>query len=193
MLEARFEILTGVPARGPLPRWIPEPWRRTGREGCVVRFFRSDGGSWIGNFRPGSLSFSDAFPHPDGRHVLVVAAGEAYLVDPDGGVGRALGGMPVSAAWLIEGSRDLLCEVLELAFYRLGADGIVWHSRPITWNGFDDLAVGPDRVSGQAWSPSAHASYPFSIDLRTGHTTGGVPDLPDLEWEMLAASELESF
>lgn len=158
----------------------------------MVRFLQSDGGTWIGNFRPGSLSFSDALPHPDGRHVLVFAGGEPYLVDPDGGVGAALGGMPVSAAWAIEGSVDLLCEVQELAFLRLGRDGIVWHSRRITWDGFDSLTVGPDRVWGVAWSPVADASYPFSIDLRTGRTSGGAPDVPDLQWEILADSEPES-
>ena len=101
-------------------------------------------------------------------------------------------GIWASGVWPIQGSADLLVEVSELAFLRLGAKGVVWHSRRVTWDGFANVQVKGERVSGEAWSPIAEDHFPFSIDLVTGQTTGGAPDAPDSYPEMLSGPGPES-
>lgn len=45
-----WEVLTGLPGDGPIPYHFhlghPSPWA----EGLVVRFWKADGSSWVGNF-----------------------------------------------------------------------------------------------------------------------------------------------
>jgi hypothetical protein len=57
-------------------------------EGLVVSFdpYRSE--SWIGNFQPGagrsvSGGWEGVLEHPNGQHLIVVARGQAYVVDPE--------------------------------------------------------------------------------------------------------------
>jgi len=75
--SARWEVLDGLPAYGPMS----EPFSTTGqgmhREGLVDRFFPPTG-SWVGNFQRGLSSLDEVFAHPDGRHVVVVAGGTGY-------------------------------------------------------------------------------------------------------------------
>lgn len=190
-VDADFEILNGLPATGPLPRWIPADWRRSGREGFVVRFRKAGGSEWTGNFRPGHHSCFEVFPHPSGMGYLVFAGGPTYHVESETEAAEELE-MWASGVWPIQASADLLVEVSELAFLRLGAEGVVWHSRRVTWDGFANVQVDAQRVSGEAWSPIAEDLFPFSIDLVTGHTTGGAPDVPDSYPEMLSGSGPES-
>jgi hypothetical protein len=185
-LKEQFEVLPGLPTDGPLPRWIPESWKRTGREGVVVRFTPEKQPPWTGNFRPGPTALSTAVPHPNGQDTLVVAGGNAYLVNIELGLAELLDTSPISGCWRVDGGPELLLEAQGLAFFRLGADGIVWHTRRISWDGFQNVTVGPFSVTGQAWSPLTQEFHPFIVDLETGRVTGGAPQVPHQEWERLA-------
>ena len=78
-----FEILPGLPASGEWAVPFPQDPRGSFREGLVVRFFdEADGTSWVGNFRQSFRGSDLVTRHPDGHHVVVVAGGEGYLVDP---------------------------------------------------------------------------------------------------------------
>ena len=71
----RYDVLPGLPPYGPLPELFSETGSDTHREGFVVKFFPDASEAWVGNFQPGITSFRGAFPHPDKRHVVVVAGG----------------------------------------------------------------------------------------------------------------------
>lgn len=179
MVSTRYEILDGLPSSGPVPRWIPDSWRRRGAEGVVLRFHPQQGPPWVGNFRPGMTHCTVVLPHPNGADLFVVAGGQPYVVNPDNGAAHASRGVVVSALWPIEGSPDLLVERQGQEFFRLGRDGVAWHTRRLSWDGFEDVHVGANRVWGQAWSPANQAWHPFSVDLDTGRATGGAPGLPE--------------
>ncbi len=185
----RFEVLAGLPSTGPLPRWIPESWRKSGREGYVVRFFPSHGDAWVGNFKPGIDSAFGVYPHPDGSRLLVVSGGDLYAVDVDTGV---VNEMDQWASQVLElsGSTDLVMELSGLAFYRLGAEGVVWHTRRISWDGFRSVRIDDGEIRGEAWSIE-NEFVPFCVDVRTGRSSGG-PQVPDSYKEVLAEPDEES-
>ena len=68
-----------------------------------------------------------------------------------------------------------------LGFLRLSADGVMWRSRRISWDGFSELRLEGQRLFGQAWSPFGDAWLPFELDVRTGETEGGSYIGPPME------------
>src|SRR5919201_1627458 len=42
----------------------------TGQEGFVVEIYPETAAAWVANFKPGSSSFSVAYPHPNGRDLV---------------------------------------------------------------------------------------------------------------------------
>ena len=186
-MATSFELLPGLPSSGPLPRWVPADWVRTGREGLVVRFRPETADPWVANFAPGLGGWSGVVSHPNGHDLLVVAGGDPYRVDGESGVieeHEYLG--PVFAVWTVPGSADLVVNVQGLAFLRLGPEGVIWHSRRLSWDGFRNVAIDSEHVSGDAWSPVSSTYYPFSIDIASGRSLGGAPEVPDQAWEDLA-------
>lgn len=178
-------LLDGLPAYGPLAIGFPDEWGKLGREGIVVRF-ASGSGEWSGNFRPGLNGLTSVGPHPNGRDVLVIAQGDLWVVDP--GQRSAELVLPAIASALPASDPDgwiFNCQGLALA--RLTAKGVLWHTRRLSWDGFDRLRVAGDDVTGEAWSPLDDQWHPFRVDIRTGRSTGGSFSDSDSEhWERLA-------
>ena len=177
-----FKELAGLPATGPMAVPFPSAW--VGREGKVVEFHTA-AGSWVGNFRPGLGGIDAAHACPDGRHVLVVAAGDAWMVDAERQQANVI--LPaVDASMEVPGSSDLILSRQGLALVRLEGSRVIWHSRRISWDGFDDLRIEGARIVGQAFDPMKEAWVPFAVDLRTGASEGGSypVELGD-SWEQL--------
>src|SRR3954465_5234694 len=76
-------VCAGLPAYGPLAVPFPIEFGQLGREGLVVEFQTEAGARWIGNFKPGIGGVSQTVDHPDGRRVIVLSAGDAWVVDPN--------------------------------------------------------------------------------------------------------------
>jgi hypothetical protein len=74
-------ILKGLPPYGPMPTAFPREWGVLGREGTVVEF-NSEEGVWVGNFQPGLGGLQFAGLHPNGLDVVVIAAGDLWIVNP---------------------------------------------------------------------------------------------------------------
>jgi hypothetical protein len=73
------ELLDTKPMSGDYPERY---YGRTGRINTWVRFEPSGADAWVGVFPNGSVAYySAAVPFGDGRHVLVIAQGQGYLVD----------------------------------------------------------------------------------------------------------------
>ncbi len=77
-----FEVLPGLPAVGPYPDQFAPEGRPTHSEGFVVRFIPELGDSWVGNFQRCLSSFDEVVPHPNEMDLLVIAGGQAYVIDP---------------------------------------------------------------------------------------------------------------
>ena len=182
-LNAMFHLtlLPGLPAYGPMPTAFPVEWGRLGREGKVVEF-KTDVGTWVGNFKPGLGGINLAGMHPNGRDAVIIAAGDLWVVNPDTRVGQLL--LPaIDAAMEVQEPTGWIFSWQGLALVRLGSLGIVWHTRRLSWDGFDQLRVDQGEVKGLAWSPDDQW-HPFCVDLGTGRSTGGSFGSEDSEgWE----------
>src|SRR2546428_180401 len=79
----RFRVLPGLPATGAWAEQFSETGSGKHSEGFVVEFFPEMNPSWVGNFQPGLTSYNAVLQLPSGRLVIVVAGGQAYVIDPD--------------------------------------------------------------------------------------------------------------
>lgn len=74
-----------------------------------------------------------------------------------------------------------------LALTRHGPSGLLWHTRRLSWDGFDQLEVGDGEVTGLAYSAIGDGWVSLRVDLKTGRSTGGSYFEGDSEkWERLA-------
>src|SRR5689334_22395554 len=185
--EHRFRILPGLPPYGPPARPFPENWGRTGREGFVVEFQPGTPEAWVANFRPGYFpAIQRVFAHPNDRDVVVIAGGDVWIVEPGEHRAHQIEGA-VDGVWEVKGPPGLVFSRQGLALSRLGREGIVWHTRRLSWDGFDEVRIEGDELRGLAWSPVEDRSFPFTVDLRTGRSQGGSFSDSDMEgWERLA-------
>lgn len=178
------KLLAGLPVYGPLATAFPTEWGRRGREGVVVEF-TADVGAWVANFKPGLAGMTFAQFHPNQHDAIVVAAGDLWVVDPDRRTAELL--LPaINAALEVESPDGWVFDRQGLAVVRFGPDGIVWHTKRLSWDGFDQLRIVDDEVTGFAWDPEG-TWYPFRVDIRTGRSIGGSFSDEDIErWERVA-------
>ena len=167
-----WRILPGLPPYGKRAISVPERWGMTGQEGLVVEFGIAAAEPWVVNFRRGYLSLDAVRKHPNGKHVLVIAGGDAWFVAPQL---RRIEQFerPIDGIWEIPGSDDLVFSSQGLAFLRLGASGIIWHTRRLSWDGFDQLPIVAGKLEGLSWTPLGDEWLPFKVDPLSGKSLGG--------------------
>lgn len=171
-----FEVLPGLPAYGPLPKLISQTGSPVYREGFVVRFLPGAEGEWVGNFQRGFCSFDDVCMHPDGKHVLVISGGAAYVIDPASqSVTQSFGG-DFESCTPLPGSCGLLLSN-PLGIELIGPQGRAWQTRRLACDGLRVLGVSADEVFGEArhFDDSWHA---FRVGLSDGQASGGAYDGP---------------
>ncbi len=166
-----FEVLTGLPPYGPQAEAFSATGQGLHREGLVVRFVDSRGRDWIGNFQPGLGGISDAVQHPDGRHILVVAGGQGYIVDPNERASRQYFGGDVQDILPVPDFGVLIGNALW--FEAIGSAGTLWTSGRISWDGMQGLAIDGRILRGESWDALTDRWVPFELDLVTGCWNGG--------------------
>lgn len=171
--EAPWEVLDGLPVYGPMAVPFSATGRGTHRQGLVVKFHTAVG-TWIGNFQPGSSSRNQVFRHPDGRHVVVLAGGTAYVVDPETRTLLHQFSAEIEHVLIIP-ERDLVVLGNGLWLEALAADGTSWRSPRLSWDGMRNVTFSEGSVRGEAYSPEGPdgAWYPFEVDVSSGVATGG--------------------
>ncbi len=174
---ARFRVLPGLPATGPLPEQFSDSGQGKHREGFVVEFEPSDGASWIGNFQPGyAQGYSQVILHPDGQRLLVIAGGTAYVVDPETRELIATFGGGVEIV-LADEERHQLIIGNGLWFEAVTASGMRWRSRRLSWDGIQNVRIDGSALRGEAWNLSDWSE--FTVDLQTGDVVGSSYNGPD--------------
>lgn len=178
-------LLPGLPAYGPPPPAFPAEWGRLGREGVVVEFI-TEGGSWVGNFQPGLAGLELVGVHPNQEDAVVIASGDLWVVSPTKRSAELL--LPaIDAALKVRDPEGWVLSRQGLALARLGPQGVIWHTRRLSWDGFDQLGVAGGEVTGLAWSPIDERWHPFRVELCSGRSVGGSFSDDDTEvWERLA-------
>jgi hypothetical protein len=180
-------ILPGLPAYGPLATCFPTDWGGSCREGTVVEF-KADNFSWVGNFQPGIGGIELADVHPNKHAAVVVSCGNLWVVDP---VQRTASfALPaIDAAIPVRDPDGWLFSRQGLAIARFGPQGLSWHTKRLSWEGFDQVHVVGDELTGLAFDPMADCWLPFRVDIRTGRSSGGTYLLDGTltdGWEQLA-------
>ena len=161
-----FEILAGLPSSGPMPVQFTYGDKRTHSEGLVVAFGNDGARSWVGNFQCAIGVASGVFAHPDGHHVVVIAGGEGYIVDPATRELTATFGGGINEVWPMTVMGALVFDDSGVAFSALGARGWQWRTKRISWDGFDALVLTGKQLGGQAWDAIAQRWLPFRLILQ---------------------------
>jgi hypothetical protein len=148
--------------------------------------FRSGADVWVGRFGLGPGGMVMARPHPNQRDVVVISGGDLWIVDPITRSGTCLAPV-ISSAIEVQDPDGWVFSRQDIALMRFGPRGIIWHTKRLSWDGFDGLVIEGDEITGLAWGLGDGPGCPFRVDLRTGRATGGgVPDEHAFEYESLA-------
>jgi hypothetical protein len=177
--------LPGLPTSGPLATAFPAEWGRLAREGVVVEFTTASG-SWTGNFRRGLTRFDWVADHPNGKDVLVIAGGDLWVVAPDARTATLELSVIVGAIECRDPS-GWIFDRQGIALARFGPKGMLWRTRRLSWDGFDELRIDAGQLTGRAWSPLDDGWHAFRVDVRSGRSVGGSYELDDRDrWESIA-------
>ena len=180
ILTMTFRKLPGLPPYGPQALSFPDQWGLGAREGFVVEFTSDEGDTWVGNFQPGIAGVDELLSHPNGRDVIVISNGALWIVNPTTRAASEIASAMIDY-WRVSDPDGYVFNNQGLSFIRMSARGVVWNSRRISWDGFSNLRLEDDRLSGSAWTPIDDAWLPFMLDLRTGRVEGGSYNGPDME------------
>jgi hypothetical protein len=92
----------------------------------------------------------------------------------------------VDALWQLDDSDDLILSCSGLHFVRLGQNGVLWHTRRLSWDGFVEVRLTRESIEGMACYPQREEPKAFRVDLQTGRSSGGSYSEEDSEgWERL--------
>ena len=169
----RFEIRPGLPAYGPRAINFTIRGEREHREGLVVRFYPRQSEPWTGNFIGGMTTCTAVLEHPNKTDVIVIAQGEACIVDPDN---RAIRVRIAGDVVQVIHARSLGLLVFQgmTDFKAIRADNSGWRSPRISWDGFRNIKVRDSELFGEAYTPVQDGWVPFKLDLLTGHCADGI-------------------
>jgi hypothetical protein len=146
---------------------------REHREGLVVRFYPTASEPWVGNFFGGMNAYNAVLDHPNETYVIVVAQGEACIVDPERRAVLDRMAWDTEQVISVPSLRSVIFQRLT-DFIAVGADNSGWLSPRISWDGFRNVEVRETDLLGEAYSPVSDAWAPFRLDLLTGHCTDGI-------------------
>ncbi|MDP9899713.1 hypothetical protein [Variovorax ginsengisoli] len=165
-------ILPGLPGVGPPPRQFSATGLGMHSEGLVVEFGSAESWCWIGNFQPGMTKFSAIYADTESLEANVFAGGRGYRVNVESGELIAeFGGDIESVVEILNGEALLLCSSIGFELHRR-AGGVIWRSRRVSWDGFRNLSIHVNKLTGEAWmfDDSWHS---FTVVLETGAVEGG--------------------
>jgi hypothetical protein len=175
------EVLTAPPLIAPARQFM-YPMRIAGEEDAMQRgalqllVKPASGGSFLATcalgFRDKSLPTGlFACPAPD--DMLAVAGGYAYLVNtatPEKCVHLPLRPVAQIVSAIEEG-------LLLLAGFHtvaaVGANGLLWETAKLSWEGVRLGGVRDGKLHGEGWNMQTDREVPFVVDLQTGSHEGG--------------------
>jgi hypothetical protein len=169
----RFEILPGLPPYGPMALSFTKKGASEHREGLVVRFHPKESASWVGNFIGAPTGFTTVLDHPNERDVIVVAQGDACIIDPGHCAVRDRIAADVQSTYSLP-SLGMVVLQRSTDFTSIRAYGTGWQSPRISWDGFRNISVSDTRLSGEAYTPVGDEWEPFTLDLLTGSCADGI-------------------
>lgn len=183
--EADIVTISSDDDSGSLPTFcypgaLPEAWV----PGIAVRVMPSLGGSWIGYFQEGNMTPHGAqlcCAHPDGRRLVVVSRGAAYVVSMADPTDWEELSMLAVIGYCVAPAEQVLVLYDHMQLLGLCADGLIWSTPILSWDGIRSVEVINGTVIGEGWDASTSKYVPFSVDVRTGASSGGAAPPSDYE------------
>lgn len=168
MGEKSYEILNGLPPYGPM--WFPIGNPKLTTEGFVVRFYRDDGSSWVGNFDlgHGSLDFVEKLSFDN--LLLVISQGAAYLINPNYEKEVKSLGFDFNKIITDESNRVILVGSTDITIIELTGD--LWTSDSISYDGIEVERVENDIIHGKVFSME-DTEIDFTLNLNSKKLNGG--------------------
>ncbi len=136
-----------------------------------MRFRPGASAPWIGNFQPGSFGgWQGLLDHPNGMHVIVVARGQGYVVDPE--AHQLVSRLDRIASHVVPlPALDAIAISDGCFFDAINKDGIWWRSARLSWDEIRNIQIDGTTLRAESSIPTAHGDEwaPFTLDLTTGH------------------------
>jgi len=143
-------------------------------EGYVVRFYKSDGTSWVANFKSGWTNFSGIYDFPEFKRTVVFAFGQCYIMADDEQTPVKAFGVGFTNVYKAHDKILIAPDQTDFTVIEIGSDNI-WHSERISWDGFAELKFDGDFITGLAFEPTSDDGEwkSFSFNYRTKEIIGG--------------------
>ena len=162
-----FEALADFSATESLPEHFSLYDAGMDGEGFLVRFHSEPSGTWIGSFQCGLSGLSTVRMHPNGKHALVIAGGNGYVIEVETKQAiERFGGMILEVLPIPDGSDLIFAEQVRLE--RFGPNGVVWRSERLSWDGFRAMRIEEDVVFGESYTPLGDSWTSFTVKLSDG-------------------------
>ncbi|MBW4037767.1 MAG: hypothetical protein HIU91_02635 [Acidobacteria bacterium] len=177
----RARILTSPPLIAPArqfvyPLYVPGEDDAMGRGALLLDIKPANAPNFLATcalgFRDPTLP-TGIFPCPRPDDILAVAGGYAYLIDtlaPE----RCLH-LPVRPTTQVLSAPS--ADVILLAGFHnviaIDATGLRWQSARLSWEGVTLTEVRDGHLHGTGWDLHTDRELPFTLDVTTGHHTGG--------------------
>jgi hypothetical protein len=103
---------------------------------------------------------------------MVIAGGQAYVVDPISRKRNVVFGTAIVCAYPIDNRRLVILDHQGIRFEAIGVDGRVWTTPRLSWDGFKNVSVDSNWIRGFAWRFD-NTWHAFEVDVATGMSSGG--------------------
>ena len=181
--EYECSALDSVPSAGVTLYCYPGGHVNCQVEGLVLEIvpYSEDCEMWVGSFAWGDLSpnaLTGVYSYPSPKHLLVVAKGEAYIVNvEDPSEHEHLKILPVMGAVTVPDVELIaLYDFTRLEGY--GVKGRRWQTPSLSWDGLRNVKYDGKSIVGEVWDSPNDAWVSFRVDPSDGTFVGGAsPEL----------------
>jgi len=169
----QYDILESLPVYGSMHVSIAQNDKPFYSEGFPIRFYKTDGTSWVANFEFGCTSLSAVYELPDTPNVLVIAGGSCYLMNPDHKRPLTAWGISYEKVLCMANGSLVLQDLTNLTIVE--RDGTYWTTERISWDGFKNLEVKGNTIEGFAYDPmnTTNEWIEFLYNTESKELTGG--------------------
>ena len=132
---------------------------------------------WIGTFGEGYRSttvITGIYTCPDPNYVCVISRGQGFLIDvmqPNKVIKLPI--FPICISEVASAEKVVVFGDMT-RLIGIGASGIAWRTREISWDGIRVTHVVHGKVSGLVWDAARQREVSFTLCLSTGEVIGGI-------------------
>jgi len=143
-------------------------------EGFPIRFFKTDGTNWVANFKPGWTDLNQVFDFPEHDRIIVFAGGLGYIMSPNNEKPLETIGLTITKIFQTENGSLVCADGLSILLID-NLTGQIWQTERISWDGFKDLKLLGDKISGLTYDPtnSTNNWTAFTLNIITREIIGG--------------------